>query len=84
MDASIVETFKQDALFSYKGNSVRSAALSSLGGTGFGGSFGVSGWECAGGLSESAGASGDTGCIAERGGRRSTLRVTLQPIRKSC
>jgi len=42
------------------------STVSPLGRIGFGGPFGVSGWECTGGLSEFAGVSGDPGGITER------------------
>jgi len=74
MDASIVETTKQDALFKLSRQPVLSATVSPLGRIGFGGPFGVSGWECTGGLSEFAGVSGDPGGINRKGYRKSYLK----------
>jgi hypothetical protein len=50
MDATVVETNKEEALYSYRGGQGVSAAQRLLGGAGSGGAFGVSGWKRSGGL----------------------------------
>ena len=66
MDASIVETSKQDALFSYKGSPVIPAAFGALGRTGFSSLFRVPGWQCAGQLSKSGSLAEDLGGATSR------------------